>query len=309
MKKIIVSFMIVLFLAAGIKLVTSAFDGNDYDYGGDSGSYDSYDSYDSDDGGYSYGSGGSYIGGSSGDMYLLLIYAAVVVVVVIIRSGRSGRSTNRGRIHSRSKLSIQVPDRTEMIQMVIKGWDVNFSANKFISFAKTVYIDIQTAWCQRDMSTVRSLLHEDLYKSTVKQVQAKIDQGVLYHYESMVVNTAYLTSYAKDEQFEYLTIYLNARMIDWQEDEKTGKILRGDKTTRWDLRYKMKFMRSVGVVTEQAATEPKTYHCPNCGAPVELMSSAECPYCHSTVETGKHTWVLSDFETVRDDMVDEGIRV
>ena len=124
----------------------------------------------------------------------------------------------------------------------------------------------------------------------------------------MVVNTAYLTSYAKDQQFEYVTVYLNARMVDWQEDEKTGRILRGDKITRWDLRYKMKFMRSVGILTktETAGVTGHTY--PNCGAPLEMTSSAKCEYCNSIVTTGLYSWVLSDFGTIRNDTVDEGIR-
>jgi hypothetical protein len=154
---------------------------------------------------------------------------------------------------------------------------------------------------------VRVFLHDNLYDTTVKQIQAKIEQGVIYHYESMVVNTAYLTSYAKDEQFEYLTAYLNARMIDWQEDEKTGAILRGDKTTRWDLRYKMKFMRSVGVLTKEATAGATAPNCPNCGAPLEMMSSAKCEYCQAMVTTGQYSWVLSDFGTIRNDTVDEGI--
>jgi len=155
---------------------------------------------------------------------------------------------------------------------------------------------------------VRIFLHDNLYDATVKQIQAKIEQGVVYHYESMVVNTAYLTSYAKDGQFEYLTLYLNARMIDWQEDEKTGKILRGDKTTRWDLRYKMKFMRSMGVLTKEAASGATEHACPNCGAPVEMTSSGKCGYCDSIITTGQYSWVLSDFGTIRNDTVDEGIR-
>ena len=124
----------------------------------------------------------------------------------------------------------------------------------------------------------------------------------------MVVNTTYLTSYAKDEEYEYLTVYLNARMIDWQEDEKTGRILRGDKTTRWDLNYKMKFMRSVGVLTKSESHSMTGQNCPNCGAPLEMTSSTKCTYCQSVVTTGKYSWVLSDFGTVRKDTVDEGVR-
>ena len=98
-------------------------------------------------------------------------------------------------------------------------------------------------------------------------------------------------------------------MIDWQEDEKTGQILRGDKITRWDLRYKMKFMRSSGVLTKEETADMTAHRCPKCGAPLEIMSSAECSYCNSIVTTGRYSWVLSDFGTIRNDTVDEGVRV
>jgi hypothetical protein len=71
----------------------------------------------------------------------------------------------------------------------------------------------------------------------------------------------------------------------------------------------MKFMRSVGVLTKERAEGLTDYSCPNCGAPLEFTSSAKCAYCGSIVTTGQYSWVLSDFGTIRDDTIDEGIRV
>ena len=98
-------------------------------------------------------------------------------------------------------------------------------------------------------------------------------------------------------------------MIDYQTDEKTGNIIRGDKNTRWDMRYKMKFMRSVGVLTKDESGKMDGNNCPNCGAPLEITSSGHCQYCGSEVTTGKYSWVLSDFTTIRNDTVDEGVSV
>ena len=108
------------------------------------------------------------------------------------------------------------PNRTEQIEGIIKQGDPNFSASDFITFTKQVYIDIENAWCKRDLTPVRPVMHENLYNTTNKQVQAKIDQGIVYHYESIAIDTAYLTSYERDSQFEYVTAYLTSRMIDYQ---------------------------------------------------------------------------------------------
>ena len=313
-KKFTPCFIVVLFLIFCLSFPCAAFDGNDYGGGYDSGGYDSGSGYDSD-----YDSDGS-----GGPTIITMIIIALLTVTYVFfyfkgdipdtrpykrKMKRKGTGEIPGRIRrsSDSGMHIHLPDRTSEIESLIKYHDRNFSSSDFLSFAKRVYIDIQTAWCRRDLVPIRVLLHDNLYDATEKQVRAKIDQGVIYHYESMVVNTAYLTSYAKDNQFEYLTIYLNARMIDWQEDEKTGSVLRGDKTTRWDLRYKLKFMRSFGVLTREEDAKTVGLNCPNCGAPLEMASSGKCLYCDSIVTTGQYSWVLSDFGTIRDDTIDEGI--
>jgi ribosomal protein L37AE/L43A len=237
------------------------------------------------------------------------IVVIIIIIVLVMARKKVGSALSGGvRPSSTQGLHITLPDRTAQIENIIKQSDPNFSTNDFISFAKNVYLDIQTAWCKRDLVPVRPVLHDNLYNTTARQIQAKIDQGVIFHYESIAINTAYLTSYIKDTQFEYVTIYLNARMIDWEEDEKTGKVLRGDKTTRWDLRYTMKFMRSAGVTTKEEVAKAQGHNCPNCGAPMEISSSGNCVYCNSVVTTGQYSWVLSDFGTIRNDTRDEGIR-
>lgn len=97
-------------------------------------------------------------------------------------------------------------------------------------------------------------------------------------------------------------------MIDYQVDEKTGKIIRGDKTTRWVHKYKMKFVRSLGVETKTETGKMTGHNCPNCGAPLEISSSGVCEYCGSVVTTGQYSWVLTDFSGIRNDTVDDGIK-
>jgi len=70
----------------------------------------------------------------------------------------------------------------------------------------------------------------------------------------------------------------------------------------------MKFMRSVGVLTREEISGVTGHNCPNCGAPLKMTSSAKCDYCGANVTTGQYSWVLSDYGTVRDDTVDEGVR-
>ena len=300
MKKLIPIIFIFAVMASLLCGTAYAFDNNDYDI-----------DYDGGDSGDSNALGILNIVLHLFNMGPIGIIAGIIIIIVFfvaVMSKKSGKSNVGKVIPSNQGRFVTVPDRTAQIENIIKAKDKNFSAFDFVTFVKNVYMDIQTAWCKRDLTTVRPVMHENLYNTTAKQIQSKIDQGVVYHYESIAINTAYLTSYAKDAQFEYLTCYLNARMIDYQVDEKTGNIIRGDKTTRWDMRYKMKFVRSVGTLTKTETDKNDGHNCPNCGAPMEISSSGVCDYCGSVVTTGQYSWVLTEFTTVRNDTVDEGIK-
>lgn len=308
----------VIFLIAVFKLDARAGFGdfNDYDSGGYDGGYDSgYDSsYDSDwsssyDSDY-HGTGGGNLG-STLTMAIVIANFVIIMAIVMLVQGRINRMKSMKRpAAGRSTASKRtLPDRTDEIDRIIRKRDPMFTAPDFLSFARQVYMDIQSAWEKRDLTPVRSVLHQNLYQQTNRQIQKKIQDGIVNHLERISINTAYLTSLRQDKEYEYLTIYLAASMIDYQVKEATGEVLFGDKTTRWNLRYKMTFMRSMEAKTRSAREKDQGFVCPNCGAPLKGTSFGECEYCGSVVTTGAYDWVLSSFGVVKDDTVDEGIRL
>lgn len=313
-KKKILAVITVIMILSCFVFSGVAFDGNDYGGDGGGGGWGDYDSdWGDNDWNYiDYGSGSSDSGIFGGFPVGAIIVAVILIIFAVIVNKNKNKNGQTPQVRSgqgSQGANVFLPNRSAQIQEIISKKDPNFTADDFVTFAKQVYVDIQMAWCGRDMTPVRPVLHQNLFNTTQRQVEEKKKQGVVYHYESIAINTAYLTSFVRDKEFEYLTVYLNARMIDYQEDEKTGNIIRGDKTTRWDMRYKMKFVRSAGTLTKEKVSGTQGYNCPNCGAPLEITSSGECQYCGSIVTTGDYSWVLTDFTTVRNDTVDDGIRV
>ena len=301
-------------------------DYNDYDYGDSWDSdWDSGDSWDDDDDwGYSYSySGGSSSGGggSSGPMDHLIAIIIIIAILAICfsKSKKSGSSTTRpgtGASVPRTNGQRQrqqckpLPNRTDEISKIMLEKDPNFTPNDFITYVKRVYVDIQDAWSKRDLEPVRPVLHPNLYQQTQTQIQKKIEDGIINYLERIAVNTAYLSGYRRDDDYEYMIVYLSAQMIDYQVKEATGQVLYGDKTTRWSLQYKMTFMRAADMVTPEASEEDNAnMKCPNCGAPIEGTAFGKCEYCGSVVSSGKYGWVLSDFGVIRQDTVDEGIKI
>lgn len=317
---ILLLFLIVILAASGLKIKAEAGFGdfNDYDSGSDWDSdYDSdwgsdYDSdWDWDDDDYGYSNNRSSNVSSMGESVFVTVLVFVLIAYTILhnkndRTGSSQGSQTRKNAPVKTQQKT-LPDRTSEISAIIRKEDPNFTAPDFISFVKQVYVDIQDAWAKRDLEPVRAVLHQNLYQQTQRQIQKKIEDGIVNHLERISVNTAYLTSYRRDAEYEYLGVYLAASMIDYQVKEATGEVILGDKTTRWNMYYKMIFMRSAGSKTRSAKEKEEGFVCPNCGAPIKGTSFGVCEYCGSTVTTGMYDWVLSDFGVVKNDTVDEGI--
>ncbi len=290
-------------------------DFNDYDYGGGNDWDDDdwgNDRWDNDyDRGYSYSYGtGGYSNTAAASIPVVVTVIVVIIAYSVLISKKKGTVTVKKYKTVSTKAVRTLPDRTDEIVSIMKQKDVNFTANDFLSYVKRVYIDIQDAWSKRDLEPVRSVLHPNLYQQTQTQIDKKIADGIVNHIERISVNTAYLTGYRQDDDYEYMTVYLAAQMIDYQVKEETGEVLYGDKTTRWDMRYKMTFIRAIDMQTLDITEENnETMRCPSCGAPIEGTAFGRCEYCGTVVSTGKYGWVLSDFGVVRDDTRDEGIHL
>lgn len=301
-RRLLAVMMLVLVMAFSTQTTAKAGFGdfNDYDSSSDWDSSDSWDSgWDSDYDSYDYDYDDD--GGSGEFSPIAIVIVLIIVVYSIIESTRkknkktSGTATQRAPQHRAPAPA----DQTEAISQQIKAKDPLFTAQDFLAFAGDVYMDIQSAWEKRDLTPVRAVLHQNLYQQTEKQIQKKIQDGVVNHLERISVNKSYLMSYHTDEKYEYLDVYLAASMIDYQVKEATGEILFGDKTTRWNMQYKMTFMRSVGSLTKDAKDKEKGLVCPNCGAPLTGTSFGKCEYCGSIVTTGAYDWVLSAFTAIK----------
>lgn len=238
-----------------------------------------------------------------------ILYIVLIFGVFGIRIRKNSRGWKKYIGNNVPKQRKTLPDRTDEISRMIMARDPLFTAPDFLSFVKQVYMDIQSAWEKRDLEPVRGVLHQNLYQQTNRQIQEKIEDGIVNHLERISIHTAYLTSYRRDREYEYLTVYLAASMIDYQVKEATGEIILGDKTTRWNMYYKMTFMRSADSRTKSSKEQDRGFVCPNCGAPLSGTSFGKCEYCDSIVTTGNYDWVLSGFDVVKNDTIDEGIKI
>jgi len=121
--------------------------------------------------------------------------------------------------------------------------------------------------------------------------------------ERINVNQAYLQKYVRDREYEYLTVFLQVRMIDYIKDEKTGQVFKGSPDVDCHMKYLYTFMRRNGVRTGPYSGGAGTTNCPNCGAPTKITSAGRCEYCGSVIVTGDFGWVLSNIDGVKSNTV------
>ena len=85
-----------------------------------------------------------------------------------------------------------------------------------------------------------------LIKNEMELIKQYIENGKINVLDRINVNLAYLFKYYRDSQYEFMHVYIQARMTDYIKDEKTGKVLQGNPNTEYHLQYIYTFMRNLG---------------------------------------------------------------
>ncbi|MBR0178644.1 MAG: Tim44 domain-containing protein [Bacteroidales bacterium] len=267
---------------------------------GDVGNQNRYSSGDS-----GYGGGDFDIGMLVGFLINLFIESPVmgiIVLVIIIVAYRVMKKKGSDTTYVNQNVNRQAenevtPDFTAAVAAEIQTIDPNFSSDKFIGFAREVFMKIQEAWTTKDWKPIRPFESETLFNQHKQQLDEYIRMGKTNVVEKIGIKHCSLHEFRQDGDKEVLTVWLNAVMRDYVIDDATKKVLESDPNRDWYMKYEMVFNRKAGLKTELAKKGNVITNCPNCGAPTEITSAGQCTYCGSVVTNGEHDWVLTDIHS------------
>ncbi len=273
---------------------TNYYGGSDWGGGSDwdSGSWDS-------DWDYDY-SGDYYYDDESLDAPIFVIIIAVVLIITILGS-RSKRKNGAAGNNATIPITVQktlpfIKDNTQEIESVLKQTDPNFNSEKFLAWTREVFMTLQTAWTERDWSKIRPFEKEELFRQHELQLEEYKRLGRINIIERVNIKEAYLNRYVRDKDYEYLTVFIKARMGDYIIDEKSGELIKGNKDAEYELGYMIGFIRKNGIKTDVNMSNHSTTNCPNCGAPTTVTSAGQCEYCDSVITSGEFDWVMYEYE-------------
>ena len=139
----------------------------------------------------------------------------------------------------------------------IKSIDKDLNVSEFKTKVFRTYKDIQTAWMNFDTDTIRKLTTDEIYNmysSQLETLKLKKQRNIM-----------------KDIEL------IDVKIIDIHKENDVITM---------NIKYKLSFVKSAS----NNNTEEK---CPNCGAPVDIVSSAVCPYCDSTLVKDAGDYVMS----------------
>ncbi|MDP4120266.1 MAG: Tim44-like domain-containing protein, partial [Bacillota bacterium] len=264
--------------------------GGSHSLGGSGGSHSS-----SGGGFFFFGGGGGT--GSALDIVIAIIIVAIIVAINIKKAKNKGGSDGGDDYGSPMTDFVSQETESDILKEVL-AHDPNFSKEKFISWSKEVFISLQKAWTKKDWRIIRPFESESLFRLHSEQLQEYIDNKQTNHIENICVNAAQLYNHSTDNQYEYLSVYMDVRLIDYVKDDATNQVLRGSTSEPYYMHYELTFMRSLSCLTNEANGCKSTTNCPNCGAPTDITSAGECAYCHSVITTGEHDWVLNQLDHV-----------
>ena len=266
------------------------FGGGD-DYGGGGGDYGDY-------GGYDYG-GSDYSYDSSSDATPKdVVIGFIVILVIVVISCIGDRKKRKQRSNGGAVRNPGATPAANLNSMAsFRERDPSFDEADFTAQVSKLYVQMQNAWCARDLTPLRPYLTASLLGQSQQQIDNYIRQKQTPHVEKIAVLGVELRGWTTDNVNDSIVCRIRTRIVDYVADDRTGEVVNGSKDKCKFMEYEWTMIRSVEQKTEKK-DGVTTYHCASCGAPIDLNQSAVCPYCGTVAESSVYGWTLSGIKGI-----------
>ncbi|MBR4079825.1 MAG: TIM44-like domain-containing protein, partial [Christensenellaceae bacterium] len=261
---------------------SSSFDSFDYDYDYD----DDYD-YDSSYGGFGLGYGLGSLFRGVGSVVWIVIIAVVLIMISKKKKGGSSRPAG-GNVTPQSMLR----PMSEYAQL-----DPNFDGAEMAEKLANLYVQMQNAWTDKDISPVRPYFTDALYQQMERQVGMLAKTGRTNYVERIAVLGVTLRGFMQKNGEDHLIAELRTRIVDYTLDDATGRLISGSQTAEKFMTYEWELSRVSGAVTTKGENMRRV-SCPGCGAPLDINATAKCPYCDSIVTLEEHDWAICSIKGI-----------
>jgi len=129
----------------------------------------------------------------------------------------------------------------------IRGMDRSFDEKKFADLSMDYFFRIQGAWANRDMTTVRNLLTDEMFDILQGDAQRLKTGRRTNKLDNIAVRSADITEAWQEGGNDFITVKFFANLLDYTVDDVTGQVVEGSRTEPVKFEEYWTFTRPVGV--------------------------------------------------------------
>jgi predicted lipid-binding transport protein (Tim44 family) len=121
------------------------------------------------------------------------------------------------------------------------------------------FFKIQGAWANREMSSVRDLLTDEMYRNLQEDAEKLKREKKFNKLDNIAVRSTDIAEAWQELGKDYITVRFYANLLDYTVDERTGQVVGGSKTDPVKFEEYWTFTRPVGPHPWQlsAITQPQ----------------------------------------------------
>ena len=202
----------------------------------------------------------------------------IIVIASSVAKSRGKGNGNFGGARSKSYNYMDLgADR-------VKDIDSSIDVNELKREAFDIYKNVQDAWMNFDDDALRRYTTDELYNmysSQLKVLKAKKQKNIM---KDIVDKNIKIVDVKIDNGIEKVVIYLEVEQYDYVVNAN-DKVVRGVSNRKNNVEYLITLTRSM--------KDNSIDKCPNCGAPIDIVSGGVCPYCDSTIVNSSNKFVMS----------------
>jgi len=209
-----------------------------------------------------FAGGGAGVGGGIGMMDLLLIGALLYGIYWFIKRRRSVAPAEApaGTYYRESPAADARQTAPPMPALESGGldndvatglrhlrqMDPRFDEKRFTDSCMDQFFQIQGAWANRDMSSVRNILTDGMFKTLQEDAEKLKAKKQINRLENIAVRSVEIVELWQEGGEDYITVKLYANLLDYTIDEQTGQVVSGSRTEPVKFNEYWTFTRPVG---------------------------------------------------------------
>jgi predicted lipid-binding transport protein (Tim44 family) len=128
----------------------------------------------------------------------------------------------------------------------VRQMDAGFDEKVFTDACMDVFFQIQGAWANRDMSTAKNVLTDEMYGILSEDARKLKSEKKINRLDNIAVRSVDINEVWQESGQDYITVRFQANLLDYTIDESTKQVLSGSRTEPVKFEEYWTFTRPVG---------------------------------------------------------------